>query len=69
MKLQDSQIEIQPTQYTDHKIVLVTVRGRVYAATFAPMDEPLTIEYIKRLWVEDRKAFRPYDTSSARYLA
>jgi hypothetical protein len=49
-----------------HTIVKAISRGRVYAVTFA---EPFpTIEEAQQLWREDRKAFRPYDETTGRYL-
>jgi len=49
-----------------HKIVKAISRGRVYAVTFA---EPFpTVEEARQLWHEERKAFRPYDETTGRYL-
>ena len=61
------QIEIKahPTS-TNHKIVKAISRGRVYAVTFA---EPFpTVEEAQQLWREERRAFRPYDETTGRYL-
>jgi hypothetical protein len=61
------QIEIRnhPTSAA-HKIVKAISRGRVYAATFA---EPFpTVEEAQQLWREERRAFRPYDETTGRYL-
>lgn len=53
-----------------HKIAVVTTgRGLVYACTYAPMDEELTVEVIKRDWRNSRRSFRPFDTSRGVYLA
>jgi hypothetical protein len=50
-----------------HKIVkAITARGRVYAVTFA---EPFPTEAeARQLWREERRAFRPFDESTGRYL-
>jgi hypothetical protein len=41
-------------------------RGRVYAVTFA---EPFpTDEEAQQLWRDERRAFRPYDEMTGRYL-
>jgi len=42
------------------------VRGRVYAVTYA---EPFpTVEDARELWRTERRAFRPYDETTGRYL-
>ena len=49
-----------------HKIVKAVSRGRVYAVTFA---EPFpTDEEAQQLWRDERRAFRPYDEMTGRYL-
>ena len=49
-----------------HKIVKAISRGRVYAVTFA---EPFPPEAeARQLWREERRAFRPFDESTGRYL-
>jgi hypothetical protein len=49
-----------------HKIVKAISRGRVYAVTFA---EPFpTEDEARQLWREERRAFRPFDESTGRYL-
>jgi len=49
-----------------HKIVKAVSRGRVYAVTFA---EPFPTEAQARdLWRTERRAFRPYDETTGRYL-
>lgn len=49
-----------------HKIVKAIARGRVYAVTFA---EPFpTREEARQLWREERRAFRPFDETTGRYL-
>jgi hypothetical protein len=61
------QIEIRnhPTSPA-HKIVKAVSRGRVYAVTSA---EPFpTLEEAQQWWKDDRKAFRPYDETTGRYL-
>ena len=61
------QIEIlnHPTSPA-HKIVKAISRGRVYAVTFA---EPFpTVEDARELWRTERRAFRPYDETTGRYL-
>jgi len=61
------QIEIKahPTRAA-HKIVKAISRGRVYAVTFA---EPFpTVEEAQQLWRAERRAFRPYDESTGRYV-
>lgn len=70
--LRDNQIDVikhPTTPAMDIRIALVTTRGRVYACTYAPMDEPLTKQFVKQQWVEDRRSFRPYDTTEGRYLS
>jgi hypothetical protein len=58
-------ISNHPTS-TAHKIVKVVSRGRVYAVTFA---EPFPTEAeARQLWREERRAFRPFDESTGRYL-
>jgi hypothetical protein len=61
------QIEIRPHPTSPaHKIVKAISRGRVYAVTFA---EPFpTVEEARQLWREERRAFRPYDETTGRYL-
>ena len=59
----------QHPESKEHQIAIVTTaRGYVYATTFAPMDEPLTNEFIERDWKQDRKGYRPYDESTGRYV-
>jgi len=61
------QIEIinHPTS-PDHKIVKAISRGRVYAVTYA---EPFPSEEdVRQLWRTERRAFRPYDETTGRYL-
>jgi len=49
-----------------HKIVKALSRGRVYAVTFA---EPFpTEEEARQLWRDERRAFRPYDETTGRYV-
>ncbi len=49
-----------------HKIAKVESRGRIYAVTYA---EPWpTDDEVRQLWLEERKAFRPYDETTGRYL-
>jgi hypothetical protein len=49
-----------------HRIVKAISRGRVYAVTFA---EPCpTVEEAREFWRTDRRAFRPYDETTGRYL-
>jgi hypothetical protein len=49
-----------------HTIVKAISRGRVYAVTFA---EPFPTEAeARQLWREERRAFRPFDESTGRYL-
>jgi len=55
---------------TAHMIAVITTRrGFVYACTYAPADEELTVEVVKRDWKSSRRSFRPYDTSRGVYLA
>ena len=50
-----------------HKVVKVESRGRIYAVTYA---EPWPTEAdVRELWRIERKAFRPYNESTNRYLA
>jgi hypothetical protein len=49
-----------------HTLVKAVSRGRVYAVTFA---EPFpTDEEAQQLWRDERRAFRPYDEMTGRYL-
>jgi len=49
-----------------HKIVKAVSRGRVYAVATA---EPFpSIEEAQQWWKDDRKAFRPFDETTGRYL-
>ena len=49
-----------------HRLVTAVSRGRVYAVTFA---EPFpSVEEARQLWREERRAFRPYDETTGRYL-
>ena len=58
-------IRNHPTS-TAHKIVKVISRGRVYAVTYA---EPFPSEdEVRELWRTERRAFRPYDETTGRYL-
>jgi len=67
-KLREDQIDIVDHPVMDIKLAIVNVRGRVYACTYAPMDEPLTKRFVMQQWAEDRKSFRPFDTTTGRYL-
>jgi len=71
-KLREDQIDIadHPTAPAmDIKLAIVNVRGRVYACTYAPMDQPLTKQFVIQQWAEDRRSFRPFDTTTGRYLS
>ena len=51
----------------NHRIVKLQSRGRIYGVTYA---EPFpTEDEVRALWRTERKAFRPYDESTGRYLA
>jgi hypothetical protein len=61
------------TQESGHVVVMIEIRGRIYAATYAPgsdvsdkavKDDLKCHGYGKR----NRKGFRPYDQSRGRYL-
>jgi hypothetical protein len=55
---------------SEHKVAVVTTpKGYVFACTYAPADEPLTEEVVRRDWRESRRSFRPYDTSRGVYLS
>lgn len=59
-------ITAHPTS-ASHKLVKVIASGRVYAVTFA---EPFPSEReVRELWRTERRAFRPYDETTGRYLA
>lgn len=64
------EIEIKPHATSPlHRVAIVTTsRGYVYACTYAPMDEELTEEFIRREWRESRRHFQPYDTSAGRFV-
>jgi hypothetical protein len=50
--------------------IVTTTKGFVYASTYADGHKPaceLTAEDIKADWKEDRKSFKPYNTSSGGY--
>jgi hypothetical protein len=50
-----------------HQVATVQSRGRIYAVTYA---EPFpTEDAVRSLWRAERKAFRPYDETTGRYLA
>jgi hypothetical protein len=66
-KLPQFEICDHPTS-ANHCLVKARYRGRVYAISWAlPISSP-DIEEVKRIWLEERGAFRPYDESGARYL-
>ena len=49
-----------------HRVAKVESRGRIYAVTYA---EPFpSVAEVKALWRTERKAFRPYDETTGRYL-
>lgn len=48
-------------------VAVVESRGRVYACTWAK-DSTLTEADVRRVWKEDRRAFRPYDETRGVYL-
>ena len=58
-----------------HSIVCVTVRGRVYATTWArraPTDDADLIDFVaaaRAAWRADRRSFWPYDQVRRVYLA
>ncbi|SRR6266851_2206255 len=55
-----------PTSAT-YKLIKVISRGRVYAITAA---EPFPSEEdVRELWRTERRAFRPYNETTGRYLA
>lgn len=56
------EVSIKPHPTSDHhKLVLVEWKGHVYALTYA---EPFPTEKeVRELWRQERKAFRPYDTT------
>lgn len=60
-------IKVIPCPWSNsHVIASVGSRGRIYAVTYA---EPFPSEAeVRKLWVEERTAFYPYDESAGRYL-
>jgi hypothetical protein len=61
-------IELRPHPTSPcHQIATVEYDGRLYALTYA---EPFPTEAeIVQLWWDERRAFRPYDETTGRYLA
>ncbi len=50
-----------------HRIATVQSRGRLYAVTYA---EPFpTEEDVREVWRTARRAFRPYDETTGRYVS
>jgi hypothetical protein len=59
-------IHQHPTSPQHQLVKAVTRRGYVYAVTTA---EPFpSLEEAQQWWKEGRKAFRPFDESTGRYL-
>ncbi len=55
---------------TDHRVAVVTTRrGFCYACTYAVGDDGLSEAKVLEDWKNDRRAFRPYNTSTASYLS
>jgi hypothetical protein len=49
-----------------HRVATAESRGRIYAVTYA---EPFpSVEAVQQLWRTERRAFRPYDETTGRYL-
>ena len=61
------EIEIRPDIDcpTTHSVGIVTSRGRTYACTWAGTPSRVVVE---ATWRDERRAFRPFDTTTGRYL-
>ncbi|HEY9431777.1 MAG TPA: hypothetical protein VI260_09990 [Blastocatellia bacterium] len=61
------------TRESGHIVVMVEIRGRIYAATYAPgsdVSDKAVRDDLKRdgYGKRNRKGFRPYDQSRGMYL-
>lgn len=67
-----NQLEIQRIGDDHIRAVVTTPRGRVYAVTIArtvdqESAEPTTAGDIEQIWMDDRAAFLPFNTSTGCY--
>lgn len=58
---------------TGHTVVMIEIKGRIYAATYAPgsdvSDKAIRAELKQYGYGKNRtKGFKPYDQSAGRYL-